>query len=193
MRDRTGLEFQFGGRLSLDLTWTVRFRAVAPTELLAEPSALRRWFEAVRLPSPGRPTIGDLDTARALREAIHRAATAVVEGGRIDAADRSLLNHSAAAPPPFPVLTADGARRWDTSSGDEVAAALSVVARDAIELFASAGDGRLRRCSGPQCSLLFHDDSRPGARRWCTTARCGNRVNTKAYRARLSDRHRDTA
>jgi predicted RNA-binding Zn ribbon-like protein len=189
MTARTRVEFQFGGRLSLDLTWTVRYRAVRPTELLTTTADLRRWFEAVGLPAPTRPTAVDLDDARTLREAIHRAAVAVVDGTRIHAADRDLLNRAASSPPPFPVLAADGTSRLVVPPGDESAAALSVVARDAIELLAGAGDGRLRRCSGPQCSLLFHDDSRPGARRWCTTARCGNRVNTKAYR----DRHRDPA
>ncbi|CAB4574758.1 MAG: hypothetical protein F2534_13555 [Actinobacteria bacterium] len=187
MSDRPAIDFQFGGRLSLDLTWTVRYRAVFPTELLATPADVRRWFEAVGLPAPDRPSVADLHDTRELREAIHRAATALVEGSRIQAADRSLINRRAATPPPFPVLTADGVRRWDMATGTGTAPALSVVARDAIELFAAAGDGRLRRCSGPQCSLLFHDDSRPGARRWCATARCGNRANTKAYRDRRRD------
>lgn len=183
------VEFLFGGRLSLDLTWTVRYRAVRPTDLLASPADLRRWLEAVDLPAPARPSQRDLDDARGLREAIHRAAVAVIDGRRIESADRELINDRAARPPSRPVLSADGTRRVEAPRNEEIAAALSVVARDAIDLLASAGDGRLRRCSGPQCSLLFHDDSRPGARRWCTTARCGNRVNTKAYRAR----HRDPA
>lgn len=69
--------FQFGGRLSLDLTWTVRYRSIAPMELLTGPDDLASW-----------------------------------------------------------------------------------------------------------CSLLFHDSSRPGRRRWCSTSRCGSRVNTQAHRRR---------
>jgi predicted RNA-binding Zn ribbon-like protein len=38
--------FRFGGRLALDLTWTVRFRFVAPTELLVEPEDLDGWLIA---------------------------------------------------------------------------------------------------------------------------------------------------
>ncbi len=184
MPERPVAEFEFGGRLSLDLTWTVRYRAVAPTELLVAPDDLRRWLEAVGLPAPPAPTPRDLAEARGLREVIHRAATAIVDGLRVVPADRDHLNRWAARPAPFPALAADGALRTLAPPGREAAAALAAVARDAVELLARGDDGRLRRCSGPACSLLFHDDSRPGTRRWCATARCGNRVNTASYRER---------
>jgi predicted RNA-binding Zn ribbon-like protein len=186
MTERGRGAFQFGGRLALDLTWTVRYRAVQPTELLAEPADLRRWLETVELPAPSTPTPADLAAARELREAIHRAATSVIEGRLIEPGDRSLLNRFAAHPPAFPELRPDGTRGIIAPAGAEVPAALSALARDAIELLASA-DGRLRHCDGPRCSLLFHDNSRPGTRRWCTTTRCGNKVNTHAYRERRRD------
>jgi predicted RNA-binding Zn ribbon-like protein len=181
------VEFAFGGRLSLDLTWTLRFRAVWPTELLVEPDDLGAWIQAVGLPAPAAPTRADVANARRLREVIFRAATAAIDGRHIDEADREHLNRWAARPSPYTLLAADGTLHTAAPAGREVAACLSAIARDAVTLLAGAHDGRLRRCSGPQCSLLFCDDSRPGNRRWCTTARCGNKVNTKAYRAR----HRD--
>ena len=175
--------FSFGGRLSLDLTWTVRYRAVCPTELLVTPGELCRWPKAVGLPAPRRATDADLGAAVVLREAIYRAATAVIDGQPIRASDRAAINERAALAPPSPVLATDGTRRLATPTGQEVSSSLSAVARDAVELL-STGDGRLRRCSGPQCSLLFHDSSRPGSRRWCDTTRCGNKANTTAYRKR---------
>jgi predicted RNA-binding Zn ribbon-like protein len=186
MTERGRGAFQFGGRLALDLTWTVRYRAVQPTELLAEPADLRRWLETVELPAPSTPTPADLTSARELREAIHRAATSVIEGRLIEPGDRSLLNRFAAHPTAFPELRPDGTRGIVALAGAEVPATLSALARDAIELLASA-DGRLRQCGGPRCSLLFHDNSRPGTRRWCNTTRCGNKVNTHAYRERRRD------
>ncbi len=178
------IEFQFGGRLSLDLTWTLRYRAVWPTELLAAPADVIAWLSTVGLPAPVTATRRDLRHTCELREAIYRAAVTVIDGGSLDPSDCAVLNRWAAAPPPSPELGVDGSRRIVAPPGKEVAAGLSAVARDAIELLATAGDRRLRRCSGPLCSLLFHDDSRPGNRRWCATARCGNKVNTKAYRTR---------
>jgi predicted RNA-binding Zn ribbon-like protein len=184
MSERVAVPFAFGGRLALDLTWTVRFRAVLPTELLVVPEDLGVWLAAAGLPTPHHVTSRDLRELRDLREAIHRAATDVIDGSAIREADRSLLNRWAEHPAPFPTLTDDGTQRVVSPAGKEMAAALSAIARDAIELLGAVPDGRLRRCAGPRCSLLFHDDSRPGSRRWCSTERCGNKVNTKAYRQR---------
>lgn len=176
-------EFAFGGRLSLDLTWTVRYRAVWPTELLAEPEDLCRWLAAVGLPTPRAATTRHLAAARALREAIHRTVTRALDGQRADSSHLVVVNRCAAQPTPHPVLRADGTSHLVAPPGREMAAALAAIARDAIDLLA-ADDGRLRRCEGPLCSLVFHDASRPGTRRWCSAAGCGNKVNTRAYRER---------
>jgi predicted RNA-binding Zn ribbon-like protein len=178
-------EFQFGGRLSLDLTWTLRYRAVWPTELLASPDDLSAWLDAAGLPAPATPSERDVADARALRESIYRAASALIDGHAIAPHDRDTINHWAAQPPPSPTLHTDGTRRLVAPENREVPAALSAIARDVIDLL-TVHDDRLRRCGGPSCSLLFHDSSRPGTRRWCSTTRCGNKVNTKAYRARRS-------
>jgi len=180
-------EFQFGGRLSLDLTWTLRYRAAWPTELLGSPDDLRVWLDAGGLPAPATPTERELADTRALREAIYRAASAVIDKRVIAPADRDAINHWAAQTPPSPRLEIDGTRRLVAEDDHQLGAALSAVARDAIELL-TAHDDRLRRCEGPLCSLLFHDNSRPGTRRWCSTTRCGNKVNTKAYRQRQASR-----
>jgi predicted RNA-binding Zn ribbon-like protein len=190
MTERPGLDFEFGGRLCLDLTWTLRFRAVHPTEMLVAPRDLVAWLRRAGLPSSAAPAERDLARARALREAVYRAACAVTEGRRIDAHDREVLNRLAAAPPPALSLGPDGHLRLVAPPGRQIAAAFAAIARDAIELL-SAGDGRLRRCEGPRCSLLFHDGSRPGTRRWCSTTRCGNRVNTRTYRVRRKERSDD--
>lgn len=181
--DRTRPGFPVSGRLSLDLTWTLRYRSVWPTELLTSPDDLGAWLRASGLPAPVAPTARHLTRFRALREAIYRSAGAVVEGHALDATDRELINRCAATPTPAPELDADGSHRLVTPLGRETPAALSLIARDAIDLL-TTHDGRLRRCEGPLCSLLFHDTSRPGNRRWCTTTSCGNKVNTKAYRTR---------
>ncbi|MTA11292.1 MAG: hypothetical protein F2534_01695 [Actinobacteria bacterium] len=95
-------ECQFGGRSSLDLTWTLRYRAVWPTELLGSPDDLRVWLDAGGLPAPATPTERELADTRALREAIHRAASAVIDKRVIAPADRDAINHWAAHTPPSP-------------------------------------------------------------------------------------------
>jgi predicted RNA-binding Zn ribbon-like protein len=175
--------FAFGGRLSLDLTWTLRYRHVSPTELIDSPDSTREWLLAAGLPAPGRPVERDVCDLRQLREAVYRAACEVIDGRPIGDDERRVVNRWSAVAPPVPSIDGDASRRLDAPAGDDVGASLSVIARDAVEVLTLA-DGRLRRCAGPQCSLLFHDSSRPGARRWCDTARCGNRVNTRSYRRR---------
>jgi predicted RNA-binding Zn ribbon-like protein len=65
-----------------------------------------------------------------------------------------------------------------------VAACLSTIARDAIDLLSGPLAGRVRECAAPDCALLFVDKSRPGRRQWCSMEGCGNRRKTRAYRRR---------
>jgi DNA-binding phage protein len=105
--------FPVSGRLSLDLTWTLRYRSVWPTELLTTPDGLGAWLRASGLPAPVPPTARDLTRFRALREAIYRSASAVIDDHRLDASDRELINRCAATPTPAPEFAHeyDAARR----------------------------------------------------------------------------------
>ena len=175
--------FEFGGRRSLDFTQTLRYRAVRPTELLARPEELALWLSAAGLPA-GRVTPGELGAARALREAIYAAAVDIIDGNPLRARHLHVINRWAATEPANARLRTDGTTAMLVRRGRETAAGLTAIARDAIDLL-SVGGNRVRRCEGPSCSVLFHDTSRPGSRRWCSAERCGNKVNTKNYRARL--------
>lgn len=62
-------------------------------------------------------------------------------------------------------------------------AALSVLARDAIDLFGGPLARRVRVCAAEDCGLLFVDASRPGRRRWCSMQRCGNLAKVRKHRA----------
>lgn len=177
--------FAFGSRLGIDLTWTLRFRSVHPVELLVTGQDLRDWAGDAGLPAAVLPGDSELADARALREAIYRAARSVIDGHAITDVDRSVINHAATPAVPVPRLTARGTSELDAPI-DTFAPILAVVARDAVDVL-SRGDGRLRLCADERCSLVFYDESRPGQRRWCATARCGNRANTKAYRARQGE------
>lgn len=65
--------------------------------------------------------------------------------------------------------------------------ALSGLATLLAELFHAAECGnldRLKVCASDECHWVFYDRSKPGTRRWCSTALCGNREKTRAYRTR---------
>jgi predicted RNA-binding Zn ribbon-like protein len=147
------------------------------------PTDLRRWISLAIAPVRGPIDDAALEATIALRESVFRAAMDTIDGRPPRRADRVRINDWAGRPGPYRILAAAGASVRALRPEAEVESALAAIATDAIDLLASQ-DGRLRRCEGPDCALLFHDASRPGRRRWCSTERCGNRVNTSAYRRR---------
>jgi len=171
-------------RVSIDLTWTLRYRNVQPTELLNTPGDLRSWTSSHGLKTSDQLRNQDLERFRELREAIFESFSRAVDGRPPSESQRRVINENAAGSPYIPALASNGSITLN-HGGSGVAAALSTIARDAIELLALR-DGRLHRCEGPACALTFYDESRPGTRRWCDTSRCGNRVNTHSYRQRRS-------
>jgi predicted RNA-binding Zn ribbon-like protein len=183
MIDPESSPFAFGGRTCLDFTWTLRYRAVYPTELLTNPNQLAEWLTTAGLPS-GRGTPAQLHAALLLREAIYATALDTIDAKQLQTTHVNAINRWAKTEHTSPQLRPDGTKILAVRRGHETQAGLTAIACDAVELL-SLGDGRLRRCEGPSCSLLFHDTSRPGTRRWCSAERCGNKINTKNYRDRL--------
>lgn len=178
------LAFRFvTARLSLALTATVGERWRRGIERLGTPADLRRWLSQSGLlehPVPARPH--DLDATRRLREAIYRAATAVIAGIPPHRADRATINSFAVWAPLTPELTTHGVR-WATASRS-VPGALSWLARDAIDLIGGPDRALLRECASDTCGLLFIDTSRPQSRRWCSSDRCGSAARAAEYRRR---------
>lgn len=183
-RTADGDAFRFrAGQLSLDLCSTLLWRHVAPVEQLQRPADLSRWLrEAGVRPVPATLRAEDLDAARALRESIYVLAHDRIAGRTLSRASLAMLNAIAANPAPAPALMADGRVAW--AADEPASAALSRVARDAIELLTGPSVARLRECAAPDCAFLFVDTSRPGRRRWCASNRCGNRHHAREHRRR---------
>lgn len=66
----------------------------------------------------------------------------------------------------------------------DVYGSLSVIARDAIHLFAVLDPIRLREYAREACSTLFYDRSPSGRRRWCAMKGCGEIVASATYHRR---------
>ncbi|MFD0412090.1 CGNR zinc finger domain-containing protein [Kitasatospora sp. NPDC127116] len=184
-RQRARTDFRFDdARLCFAFAGTLADRGKdVQVERLAGPEDLSRWGVesgcTTVAPSCGE---AELEGARRLREAIQRIGVALAEGTVADHEDVAVINRAAAEPTSVPALSADAESvRWD---GDGVAAVLSMVARDLIELCGSEQRTRVRICGNPDCGTPFVDTSRAGARRWCSMKTCGALVKKRAYRAK---------
>jgi predicted RNA-binding Zn ribbon-like protein len=170
------------GRPCLDLAHTGGDGRYAGFELLHTATDVSRWLGVIAELDGIAAVDADVEDCRNLRRAVWNAAHRLIDGGSPAAADRAVINQAAAQPPPVPVLAASGAgtvRRPVT-----VGQVLSLLARDAVDLFAGPFAGRIRVCSAPDCALLYVDQSRGGNRQWCSMQRCGTRAKVRAHRER---------
>jgi predicted RNA-binding Zn ribbon-like protein len=214
LRDARGVSFRFdAGAVCLDFAHTGGEGRYAVFETLHEPADLGEWLAqpplAAVLTVPA--TTQELAAAKVLRQAIWDAAHARAARRPVPAEAVTAINQAAATPPLTPELTSSSAAVAPLapglasssaaapplapgSAGVSMAAgwaapvratqALSTLAREMIELLAGPFSGRIRECASSDCPLVFVDTSRPGARRWCSMERCGNRHKLRALRAR---------
>ncbi|MGC4111594.1 MAG: ABATE domain-containing protein [Nocardioides sp.] len=174
-------EFRRGlGSVALELVATVADRPGARRERLVTTADLDAWLVGGGLLERARSGASDLADARELRETIWRLVDSSRSDGRPGPRDRATLNDWASRVPSQPQLRPDWTVR--PRSGPDVTAALSTVARDAVDLLGGPDRGRIRRCD--RCTLLFVDRSRPGNRRWCSMQVCGNRSKAAEFRGR---------
>jgi predicted RNA-binding Zn ribbon-like protein len=171
------------GRLCIDFTQTGgQSGKRAVWERFHQPSDLADWFAESPLQLEGiRVNPEEFETALSLREAIWRVAQAIRQNETPLAKDIEVINHVASAPDLPPQLVLDGLKQtWHSPA--TATATLSIIARDAIDLFSGELRSRIRECANPKCGLIFVDASRPGERRWCLMKRCGNMAKTSQYR-----------
>jgi predicted RNA-binding Zn ribbon-like protein len=178
-----------GEPLALDLVNT----RPAAGDLLAAPGDLRAWLDlqADRFPeardfAAAGPSAADLAAVRDLRDHTSQALDHVRRGARPSEAALEALNRVQRAAPSSIELAWDGgavtaSRRRTGSSAARLAAWLGEAA---AELLADPAVVKVRQCEADDCVMLFlpvHP-----RRRWCSAARCGNRVRV----ARHYQRHK---
>ena len=177
-------DFSFVGRLCLDFAQTGDMGWGMQYERLTGPSELGRWLRLCPLHvDVASITRADVEQAIGLRKAIWATAQALLAGDLPGVADVRRLNVEARRPGLVRALAAGGtSMHWYRPN---VAAAIATIAQDAVVLFGDSEQrARLRRCENSSCRVVFFDDSRPGARRWCFPNRCGDRVRAREYRRR---------
>jgi predicted RNA-binding Zn ribbon-like protein len=148
-------------------------------DLLASPGEAHRWLTAVADSPNGQALAGleltarDLPALRRFRESLR------------DALQAGLARPSEAEPVETGVDL-----RWDrhgvhyTPRGSGWRRIGAVVSMELLLATASGRVSRLKTCAYAPCGYPFLDASRNQSRLWHDTAKCGNRVNLRASRAR---------
>jgi predicted RNA-binding Zn ribbon-like protein len=188
--DDSGRWWFDSGSFALDFAYTGGLPVVVAPERLQAPDDLTSWMRERFPMTIGAARSRDLFDALALRDAIARLALAAGRGEPRRSADIDVVNLYAATPDIPPAL--DGGSRQAGRSVQTVGQALSTIARDAVDCFGPANEGRVRRCAG-DCGIVYLDTSRAASRRWCSMQRCGNRAKVRAHRARKSGKVQLTA
>lgn len=170
------------GRPSLDLAHTGGDGPYAVFELLHEPADVSRWLGVITGLDGIEAAGPDVGEARSLRRAVWNAAHDALDGRPPSEPGRTVINRAAARVPPVPQLEASGAAAVHRPL--VAAQVLSLLARDAVDLFAGPLASRIRVCAAPDCGLLYLDQSRSGTRQWCSMQRCGTRAKVRAHRER---------
>lgn len=191
-----------GERLWLDFVNTDAMRGKVRTDALLSFDGYLRWLEAA----------GALDVERGTtmrRRAMEQpagATSALVEARRTRAILRQLAERGARADRSRMDAVAElnrilgrsaGTRRLELRHdgsvartfvpvGDAFTGLLIPIVESAADALVQGELARVRRCAGADCSRVFHDTTRNGARRWCDMGGCGNRAKAARHRARAT-------
>lgn len=170
------------GRPCLDLAHTGGDGPYAVFELLFTAADVSRWLAVIADLDGITAAESDVQAARALRRAVWNGAHGAIGGRPLAESDRAVINRAAAQAPPVPLLAPSGKRAIHRPV--PTAQVLSLLARDAVDLFAGPLASRIRVCAAADCGLLYLDQSRGGNRQWCSMQRCGTRAKVRAHRER---------
>jgi len=188
-----------GGRLCLDFVNTIGGPRTRPTERLTSYQDLIAWgrqggvlreadarhLTRVAAERP-RPAAAALAEAIALREALYRIFSSLIEGVSVSETDLEALNAALSrALRHLRVVPRGRGYEWSWAPGEEALdQMLWPVVRSAGELLVSHDVVNVRRCASEDCDWLFMDTSRNHSRRWCDMRSCGNRAKVRRYYAR---------
>jgi len=144
---------------------------VADLELVAgKARSLRDWFRGFVISHMGRPlTPKAADDLKPINQ--------ILAG---DQKFHQIARREAREGENAPLLSWQLERRWRNPE-----ALLTPIAEAIGEFVCSSDFSYVKACEGMHCTILFFDNRKKGARRWCDMAVCGNRAKQAAHRARL--------
>ncbi|MEV5506700.1 CGNR zinc finger domain-containing protein [Streptomyces orinoci] len=186
-----------GEQLALDLLNTRPAGLEGRKDLLATAQLLARWLDlqGARLAGAAgdgtAPQRADLAPVHAVRDHTEAAVRALMRGARPPASALRGLNQAMGAAPSVPELHWDGTAvtitpRRPGRLGIRLAA---VLAQSAADLLTDPAFERVKECEADGCVMLFLP-AHP-RRRWCVSAKCGNRARVARHYRRQRDGSRE--
>jgi hypothetical protein len=151
---------------SMDLRTHAAAGSVLVRDLLGDTGEAGAWVRERGFVGPTGDLVGELAAVRGLREAVREALTGkkplrTTWSAQVELSGRGSLLIGPAS---------ESVTGWAEAH--------------LLEAFLSPQVSRLRICAAEDCLRAFYDSSRNGSGRWCSTASCGNRMKTRAYRQR---------
>jgi predicted RNA-binding Zn ribbon-like protein len=175
------------GQLRLVQSFLNTFDLESGADALADPASAEAWLTEARLASPG--TEYDEADLRRLIEVRRAMLELVAANGGAGLQRRAVTTLNEAA------RRVRLGVRLHPVDGYRVMAEGVGVDRPIGELLISvtgamtAGNwNRLKVCANDACQRAFYDSSRNRSARWCSMARCGNRMKGRSYRLRHGGR-----
>ncbi|HLH23012.1 MAG TPA: CGNR zinc finger domain-containing protein [Chloroflexota bacterium] len=151
---------------------------------LTTPDELQRWLVGRGLLGAGAPvTAGDLRRTVALREALRALLQAHTYGEAPPAEAVATLNLVGTHAPLVARFGEDGAADLAPDIGG-VDGALARLLGIVVRAMLDGSWPRLKACAHARCASAFYDTSKNASGKWCAMAKCGNRLNARAYRRR---------
>jgi predicted RNA-binding Zn ribbon-like protein len=173
------------GELALVHAFLNTWDMAGPRERFDSRERTQDWFAKRSLISAAAVvTKGDFEAVLKLRDGLRRVLAAASHEQPVDRKSVWDLNRVAETIPVMVNFDQQGVPGLLPTGSDLTAALgriLAIVATSAL-------DGtwqRLKICRNPDCQRTFFDGSKNRSAVWCTTQSCGNKLNARAYRARL--------
>lgn len=148
------------------------------TDELRTVDSFARWLDHAGLAAGGSATAAELELALRLRTGLRRALELNHDGvgGAVPALGEALAE--------LPVRLAwDGTTTVLTTDAEGALGGLARVAVAAHDAVASGDWSRLKICAFDECEWAYYDHSKNRSRAYCEYT-CGNKLKTRAYRAR---------
>lgn len=151
---------------SVDLRTHGAAGSVLVRDLLGDREEAASWMREHDFNGPTGDLVGELIAIRSLRDAVRAAVTGTKPLRTTWSAQVELFGGG------HPLI------------GPASKSVTGWVEAHLLHAFLSPQFSRLRICAADDCLRAFYDGSRNGTGKWCSTAACGNRMKTRAYRQR---------